>query len=254
MFQNQQSGYSMEGMKEEDEVIRELDVFVNNDMLLYLAQFPLKPVYSEPIDVQTAKFKPNHHKIEISAPYPPSIRKAILATEKASTASEVLTQKFVSSEIEQSNTLMTGFIQNNQLFLSSIDHVLQFHPLMNQEHANIKVELLEADTEYDKIGEEESGAMGGGNSSSNAGGGENAKSIQLKRKESEKAQNARLQSYSYLKQQEDAEPWINLKPYAIGKRAYISFVHLMNNDSLFIGSRQSDAKFSEISGDIAGQR
>lgn len=228
----------------EDEVIRELDVFLNNDLLLYLAQFPLKPIYSElsTTNIQGVRYKPNHHKLELSFPYPPAIQAALTKeysqqgiSSNSLLGNENFQQKMTSNEIitQQENPLMVGFINNNQFFLSSIDHILQFHPIMNQKHSLVQTESFYEGTDEDfemalreyEEGGEGGGSGGGQSSSSNAGGsgGDNVKQIQLKRKESERAQSARLQSYTYLKQQEELEPWVHLKPFPIGRTFSIFF-------------------------------
>jgi hypothetical protein len=202
---------------DEDEVVRELDVFVNNDLKLYLGQFPLKPVYSDPLNVQSVRYKPNHHKLELNVPYPQSVQNA-LAKEHGSHSLADSQQKFESTDLPQQNPLMVGFIQNNNFIISSVDNVLQFHPVMNKAHSILKVEtILETEADFDTAVRNEldydDETTANLPSSSNP---DNVKQIQLKRKESERAQSARLQSYSYLKQQEDMEQWVGLKPFPVG--------------------------------------
>ena len=40
--------------------------------------------------------------------------------------------------------------------------------------------------------------------------------VQIKRKETERSQSVRLQSFAHLKSKEDAEPWQHLRVQAIG--------------------------------------
>lgn len=216
--------YSIEA--EEDQVIRELDVFVNNDLQLYLGQFPLKPAYADPIAAKTVRFKPKHHKLELSVPYPQSVQNTLAKEqannsifENSSKGASDFQQKLISSEVPQQNPLMVGFIQNNNFYMCGIDNVLQFRPVMNKAHSLLKVEVLESDSDFEsavrnELDYDEDSTPNG--SSSNTNNPENVKQIQLKRKESERAQSARLQSYSYLKQEEEMEPWVGLKPFPIG--------------------------------------
>jgi hypothetical protein len=219
---------------EEDEVVRELDVHLNEDLELYLAQFPLKPVYSNPINVSSVRYKPNHHKVELNVPYPPSIQQS-LAKEQSmlsvNNSSQGVEQKMSSTEIKQENPLMIGFIQNNNFYLSPVNHVLKFHPQMNTSLSMLKNNmeiLMDSDdiaADPDLAGIDMMDDDGENSSKVAAGfGGENVKQIQLKRKESERAQNARLQSYSHIKQQEELEQWIALKPFPIGKCSLLAIL------------------------------
>ena len=180
--------------EEEDEVIRELDVYVTNDQLrLYLAQFPLKPVYADPLTVKSAKYKPNHHIVELTVPY---------STHAQASFDQSLdhdkTQKYLSNEIVQNNCLATAFISQDTLYLSPVEKVLQFRPSLKQSNGMTKLEAMEMTQDMDALEEEENQAN---NKPEN-----NLQQVQLKRKESERAQSARLQSYSYLKQQQENEP------------------------------------------------
>jgi hypothetical protein len=76
----------------------------------------------------------------------------------------------------------------------------------------------------------------------------------LKRKESERAQSARVQSFTHLKKQESLEPWINLKVNEIGN-FIITLIsklnyHIIKNQNyyflIFIGSLSSDNNFKII--------
>jgi hypothetical protein len=213
---------------EEDEVIRELDVYLKEDLELYLAQFPLKPVYSNPLNVNSVRYKPNHHKIELNIPYPPSIQQSLAKEQSLAgnhSSQTEHSQKMLSTEIKQENPLMVGFIQNNNFYLSPVNHVLKFHPQMNTSLSMLKnnIEIMmdsdDIAADPDLAGMElmdDGGESSSLNKTAGGLGGENVKQIQLKRKESERAQNARLQSYSHIKQQEELEQWISLKPFPIG--------------------------------------
>lgn len=187
---------------EQDEVIRELDVFVTDELELYLAQYPLKPVYSEPLNISSAKMKPKCNKLELSVPFPPKLQKSfdVPAAEQY--------QRFQSSEIRSSNPLGAAFIFEEKIIISPISSVLQFRPSMKQAYGGVasKAETIEVAPEMDVDNLEIDQT-------------DTIQQIQLKRKESERAKAARLQSYSYLKAQEEREPWQSMKVYAIGSRA-----------------------------------
>ena len=200
----------------EDEVIRELDVFVTNDQLrLYLAQFPLKPVYSDPVQVKSTKYKPNHHILELTVPYANNVQQNFDSNMENDT-----TQRYVSQEIVQNNCLATAFISQDVMYISPIDKVLQFRPSLKQSNGLTKLEAMEMTQDIDGYDDEEDDAPLSRGKASSSGAAENVQQVQLKRKESERAQSARLQSYSYLKQQEENEPWLAMKTHPIGKLAF----------------------------------
>jgi len=185
----------------EDEVIRELDVYVVDELELFLTQFPLKPVYADLPHVSAARFKPKQHKLELTIPYPTSVQQNF-----DSFCQKETHQKLISTEVLQSNCLGAAFINNDRMFISPIKEVLQLRPVMKQSHQSTKIE------DMDDYSDEENEADDGGNNKEK----EDVHQIQLKRKESERAQSARLQSYSYIKQQEDLEPWHLMKVHPIG--------------------------------------
>jgi hypothetical protein len=224
---------------EDDEVIREIDVYVTNEGFpLYLAQFPLKPVYADPLNVKSAKYKQHHHHIELHVPYSNQITSSF---ESSNMQSDNF-QKYVSHVVSSQNTLASGFIAEDTLYLSPISQTLQFRPSLKQSNGMTKLEAMEITQDIDAYEEEEAAAAG--TSSANA---ENVQQVQLKRKESERAQSARLQSYSYLKQQLEAEPWRGMKVFPIGKGYHCNVTF---SDSCFthrfVGSEVSDGKFVEL--------
>ncbi len=191
-----------------DEVIREIDVYVTNESFpLYLAQFPLKPVYADPLNAKSAKFKQQHHHVELHVPYTSQISASF---DNSNMQSDNF-QKYISHLVTPHNALATGFIAEDTLYLSPVSQTLQFRPSLKQSNGLTKLEAMEVTQDIDAYEEEE--AAGSGSSHTT----ENVQQVQLKRKESERAQSARLQSYSHLKQQLEAEPWRGMKVYPIGK-------------------------------------
>lgn len=192
----------MSAMEEDDEVLRELDIYVTDELQLYLAQYPLRPVYAEPLNVSSAKMKPNSNKIELAVPFPPNLQKSFDVP-----PSEQF-QRFQSSEIKPANPLGAAFIYEDKFIISPISSVLQFRPSMKQSFggATTKAETIEMapEVDVDNLEIDQSDTI---------------QQIQLKRKESERAKAARLQSFSYLKAQEEREPWQPMQVHAIGSRA-----------------------------------
>lgn len=187
---------------DQDEVLRELDVYVTEDLQLYLAQFPLKPVYSDGLNIKGAKIKPKCNKVELTVPFPANLQKSfdVPPAERF--------QRFQSSEIEPSNCLGAAFISEDKFIIAPVSKVLQFRPSMKQSFnsaagATSKTETIEMAPEVDPDNLEIDQS-------------DTIQQIQLKRKESERAKTARLQSYAYLKSKEEREPWVDLKVHGIG--------------------------------------
>jgi hypothetical protein len=193
-----------------DEVIREMDVFLCGDPSLVLLQFPLKPVYADSINVEAARYKPQHKLLELELPfnlpynYDPETQKNIPAT-----------QTYASSTVAHGASLGAAIVKNNAMYITPIDSVLQLRPSFKNLHTLRDMEVVEAMPEEDDIyPEAESEAL---------------QQVQLKRKESERAQSARVQSFAYIHAQLEQEPWQEL-------------------DIHEIGSAESEKKFLEMAG------
>lgn len=193
------------GENEEDEVIREIDVYISDNLELYLAQFPLTPVYAEPLDINQARIKPKHGIVELISPIDPKLVKVMRQN-----GSEMTHQRFQSNEVPQNNNLSMGFITTqNSMVLSPVRKVLQFRPMMDKSKG-----ILRADSQVD-IGQE--GDTEPVADDTDGAGSDSMHQVLLQRKETERAQAARLQSYSYIKKQEESEPWIDLAVHSISE-------------------------------------
>jgi hypothetical protein len=187
---------------EDDEVLREVDVFLTDDLALQLLQFPLKPIYADSIDISSARFKSTHNKLELEVPvvlphnYP---REQLSAIPKS--------QKYHSASVAQDACLGAAIIKDNAMYITPIQNVLQLRPCFKnmQSFRGETVEQMEDDlveTEYPE------------------GDGESLQQVQLKRKESDRAQSARIQSFAYIQAQEELEPWKELSVYHIGELTF----------------------------------
>lgn len=210
-------------MDDEDEVIRELDVCLSPDLSLHLLQFPLKPVYSDQLlqVSRTAHFKPINKKLELEVPFCVTKTKQQQQQQQGSDdrgkQSEGGQQnrllKYASSAVGQDANLAAAIIKNNVMYLSPVQSTLQMRPSFKsmQSFRQEVVEDYPMDYEND-------GAEGLLASESEAAGSSGAlQQVQLKRKESEKAQSARIQSFSYMQAQEGQEKWEKLKVHKIGE-------------------------------------
>ena len=173
-------------------MLREIDVFVTDDLPLYLLQFPLKPVYADSIDISSGKFKPRHQKLELEIPF---VVPASYPRENMSSLPK--TQKYQSSKVAPDACLGAGIVKDNAMYITPVQAVLQLRPSFKDMNS-FRSEMVEqmdddvAETDY-QIAE-----------------GDGLQQVTLKRKESEKAQSSRIQSFAYLKAQEEHEQWKDL--------------------------------------------
>lgn len=197
-----------------DEVIREIDVYLTDDLQLYLAQFPMRPVYQEPPQIKSARLKPKCNKMELCVPYPSGMQRSV----DLPPAERM--QKFVSSEVRLNQNLAAGFIFENSMIIAPIQSVLQFRPGLIPAGGGgatmPRTEVVEmGPQDNDTLLETEEN--------------DTIQQIQLKRKETERTQAARLKSYAYLKQQAELEPWQDLNVYPIGESFVQCFHSLLLN-------------------------
>jgi hypothetical protein len=186
---------------DENEVIREIEVQITSELELYLLQFPLKPVYADPLDIKFARYKQLNKKLELDAKYPPN---AFSASEFDLDDKVPVLQNFSSSVIAQGTCLAAGVINNDVMYLTPIKNVLQMRPsFRNFQSKGEKFEAIDDDLNTD--------GQGGGDAEEDG-----LQQVQLKRKESERAISARVQSYTYLQKQEAAESFKTLKVHDIG--------------------------------------
>eukprot|EP01038_Epipyxis_sp_PR26KG_P007527 gene7527-10253_t len=182
-----------------DDIVRELNVYVTDCEELLLLQFPMRSILAEPIYLQDIVYKENNKKLHVDVPY--------LEFNKPSN------QTYVSCLVGQQVSLGAGIIVENELHITPIQNVLQMRPSFK----NVAVrEILESSDEENEP-----------DSKTGADGSEEMHQVLIKRKETERALTARLQSYSHHQSQEDSESWLPLEFYEIG-------------------SEQSEQKFSEM--------
>lgn len=185
---------------EGDEVVRELDVMISADLDLLLLQFPLKPVYADPLDIKCARLKPKHKKLELDAKYPPEY---YYGSGPNLGFDHNAMQNYTSTAIAQGSCLSAGIVHNNIMHITPVKQVYQMRPSFNT--MQTKGETYEAMEEDEPSKLEEMEPENDG-----------LQQIQLQRKESERAMSARVHSYTYIQKQESLEPWKNLEVYEIG--------------------------------------
>lgn len=185
-----------------DEVVRELDLYVTSEGSISLLQFPLKPVYSDPISVSAAKYKPRCKKVNIDIPFDNDVT----FNAKENGADLPAYQTFESSIVANNVSLGVGVVRGNAMHITPVQNVWQMRPsFRSMARKTDTVCIDDDDDEYPEA--EESKA---------AGEKDGLQQIQLKRKESERSASARAQSFTHLQAVEENEPWQELAVHDIG--------------------------------------
>lgn len=97
-----------EVLYEDDEVVKEIDVFVSDKLDLYLLQLPLKPNHMTEPTIQSAKYKPECNKLEIEG--------------------GVGIPNLQSANVPKTSNLALGVMKANGLHITPIHEVLQLRP------------------------------------------------------------------------------------------------------------------------------
>lgn len=187
----------MDADDDDEEVVREIDLYLTDELNLYLLQFPLRPVYQDPVDISAAKFKPNHKILELDVPFTREAKKSFESQKDIPPA-----QKYISSAVAQTVVLGAGIIHNNAMHISPVNAVLQMRPTAKIYKRNVdSIEDMEDDVPDESKSKEEG-----------------LQQVRMKKKESDKAQSMRMQSYSFLQSQEELESWLPLTVHGIGEK------------------------------------
>ncbi len=186
--------------EEEDEVVRELEVFVTGSPLdVYLMQFPLKPEFAEPPTITKVRFKKSFKKMEVELPFKSSSSQGL---------KPVINQVFHSATVARNTCLAGMIIHNDAVHLTVFQDVLQMRPSFRSKQQ--PGSWGKDDDDDVSEAEEEKEAP--------------VEQIHMKRRETERSQSARAQSYSHIQMLEENEPWLTLEPHEVG--AYSSQMKL----------------------------
>ena len=216
-----QDDVKMQDVDEEDEVVRELDVYVCNGLLgsstsLYLFQYPLRAPwrpYGGDKETDRVCIKPGVKKVEMEIPVE-SIPEN--HSRGADAHLQVKKHKLTSSRVELKTTYAVGSVRGDKLLLSQLDHALQMRPSLSH------MDPPEQKDEKDAKGKSKQAAADGAPEPSSAQpASAELKAVQVtyERKETERQREARKQSHAYLKQQEDEEPWRELSYHSVESSA-----------------------------------
>ena len=125
---------------EEDEIVKEIDVFVSDKLDLYLLQLPLKPSYMNEPTIQTARYKPECNKLEIEG--------------------GIGIPNLQSSNVPKTSNLAFGVMKSNGLHITPIHEILQLRPSfvnLKKYAEDSKVMEIDDDDEDDATAPKESG-------------------------------------------------------------------------------------------------
>lgn len=205
---------------EEDEIVRELEVYVTeqSELDLYMLQFPMRACYAHPPDVLDARIKQQHEIMELSVSHE-ALRE------------NAAPMRMVSTKVaqEQQERLCVGLLRDEALHITQLSEVLQMRPSFkhlaaprqsSQQKKNRRTEQQHGGDSNNSMSEDDgSDAAGsGGSVGSNSRSRKDKPALQkvvLHKMESERMQSVRLQSYTYVKSLQDAELFQRLNTHAI---------------------------------------
>ncbi|CAM6101262.1 unnamed protein product [Calypogeia fissa] len=198
-----------------DHVVREIDVFlsksVDPDTQFYLLQYPLRPAwrpYALEEMCQEVRLKAKQKKVEVDLAIDTDSENY---DQEAAEHLQIKTQTLSSSKVSLTTSYAIGVLQGNKLHLNPLQAVVQLRPSMKY--------LDEADAK--KKTHASASGVDGDEDMADAEAPEAATpelvalQVNVRRRETEWQEENRLHSHAYLKQIDDAEPWIPLEPHGV---------------------------------------
>ncbi len=195
---------------EDDVVVRELDVYLSQTLAnqLYLLQYPLRPPWRpyDPAQLATAKIKAKQQKLQME--YTIDQKSAHY---DADSEIKLATHNLVSTKIDCKTTYAVAVLRGDQLHLTPIQGGI-FQLRQSFSHSDEEDRKKKAEEEEENLAahheedEEEEEPVPGAK----------PLTVQFKRRENERIVNARRQSHAFIKQQEEDEPWAEMKKYPRG--------------------------------------
>jgi DNA-directed RNA polymerase III subunit RPC5 len=187
----------------DDYVVRELDVYIANDLhaastQLSLCQFPLRPPW-RPYDmdqVSSVRFKNDAQRLEIDVPV---AKDAQNYNQDVESFKQIPNITLRSSQVETNTSYAVGVLAGDKMILAPVDYCLQLRPTMTHLPAAKKASNDESDEE-DQDEQDELAAV----------------EVQVKKRETERQQMQRLNSYAFMSQKEEDEQWLKLNVHASG--------------------------------------
>lgn len=188
-------------MDEDDEIVQELDVYFAPDAApqLYLLQFPGKRAddVAAIVEPVAARLKPRHNMLQLDIPLPQAHQQSFQRTD---------TRRFDSQTVPvRTHMCLAQLVQasdgsdQQQLHLVPLEHIHQMRP--NFSHVDAQ----------DALGDDGDDADAAMASSAKDDAAKTNKPVTFQRKESERAAQARMNTYAFQKASQDAEDWIDLQ-------------------------------------------
>ena len=160
-----------------------------------LLQFPLVPVYSDCPDLRSARIRPQYGRLEL---------------EKSGGVGASTTLS--STKIKPQSTHCSGIISNGQLNITPVIDIMQMRPSF----VSLRPQEEATDAFSDDEGDEEGSSAP-------------IQQVHMRRKESDRAESSRMQSFSYIQSQEEAESWKTLDVYLPGNASIIQQENVLIN-------------------------
>ncbi|KAJ7529635.1 hypothetical protein O6H91_15G059500 [Diphasiastrum complanatum] len=208
----------------EDRVVREIDVHLSTladtETKLYLLQYPLRPSwrpYGLEERCQEVRLKPKFTKLEVDLNIDADNENY---DHEAAEHLRITKQTLTSLRANLSTNYAIGILRGKkdvrvvQLHLSPIHAVVQLRPSMgyldNFDATKKKLAASSSNTKDENMVEADGAS---GDEASETKPEVIAFKVEIKKQETERQQQFRMQSHAYLKQLEEAEPWIALEPH-----------------------------------------
>eukprot|EP00877_Chromochloris_zofingiensis_P004012 jgi/Chrzof1/13611/Cz08g04040.t1 len=216
-----------------DKVVRELDVYVCQDISalktqLCLLQQPLRPNW-RPYDMHKAskaRFKPQAKRFELDIPLEKDSRNYTPDTEQYKQIDRLTLRSSQTDAAKASYAV--GLIKDDQLLLLPLDYTLQLRPHTSFLNVDKTKKGVDGEESEDEAAEREEGAAGPSEPQLTA------VEVQVKRRETERQQAARLKSFGYLQQEEESEKWVDLSMHtaesSAGAAVWSKLTHAHNKD------------------------
>jgi hypothetical protein len=206
---------------DDDEVVRELDLFLTDtnanvdsehaDVVsnLYLLQFPLKPAFTESLSFASAQFRPRHQRLNLKIAHDEAI---YAADEDISREAKHL--DMTSSIVRHKTNLGLAIFDENKVHLVPLAGTLQMRPNFSD------VVVRKCSNAYDDDeDEEDQNDQKQDEYETLDSRPQEMLPIGLKKRESDRAQASRMQSYSHRLEVEEAENFVHLQVHKKGSVA-----------------------------------
>eukprot|EP00250_Pteridium_aquilinum_P012057 c20483_g1_i1 orf=65-2383(+) len=215
---------------EGDPVVREIDVYlcpnINAETKLYFLQYPLRPhwrPYGLEERCDSVRVKPKLKKLELDLIVDVDGENY---DQDADDHIKIKKQTLSSSKMSMTTNYAVGLLRGNKLHLAPLDALVQLRPSMKyldeadkkKKSAKKTIEdedMTEAMDEDEEEGEEKPQLV--------------ALKVEVKKQETERQEQIRLQSHAYLKQLDEAEPWVPLETHGVDSPITEEIRHILTS-------------------------